>query len=170
MGVHVHRIEVRFGDCDPAGIVYFPRFFAMFHDAMESWFAAGLGIAYASVVTGRKLGFPAVHTESDFRRPCALGDTIGVELRVTALGRSSIVLGYTVRGAGGDLRLTGATTCVVMDLDPASSGFRRAVPIPDDLRVSIEAFMAAEQVSTWPSGQVGDSGRFAASLLAPASG
>lgn len=163
MGVHVHRFEVRFGDCDPAGIVYFPRFFAMFHDSMESWFSAGLGIAYASVVTGRKLGFPAVHTESDFRRPCALGDSIAVELRVTALGRSSIVLGYTVRGSAGDLRLTGATTCVVMDLDPASTSFRRAVAIPDDLRKRIELFMAAETVSTWPTGQVSESGIYATS-------
>lgn len=162
MGVHVHRIEVRFGDCDPAGIVYYPRFFGIFHDAMETWFSAGLGLPYSGVVSGRKLGFPAVHTEADFRRPCALGDAIAVELRVTALGRSSIVLGYTVRGTGGDLRLTGSTTSVVMDLDPASPGHRRAVAIPDDLRGRIEAFMAAETMSSWPSGQILQSGIFKA--------
>jgi 4-hydroxybenzoyl-CoA thioesterase len=145
MGVHVHRVEVCWGDCDPAGIVYFPRFFALFHEAMETWFSAGLGLAYAGVITGRRLGFPAVHTEADFRSPCALGDAIAVELRVTALGRSSIGLGYTVRGADGGLRLTGTTTCVVMDLDPASPGFRRGVTIPDDLRDRIAAFMASPE-------------------------
>lgn len=141
MGVHVHRIEVRFGDCDPAGIVYFPRFFGFFHDAMETWFADKLGLAYASVVAGRRLGFPAVHTEADFRSPCALGDRIAVELRVASVGRSSIGLGYTVRGEGGDVRLTGATTCVVMDLDPTSRDFRKAVAIPTDLRRVIENFV-----------------------------
>lgn len=145
MGAHVHRVVVRFGHCDPAGIVYFPRFFELFHDAMETWFAERLGLAYAAVVTGRKIGFPAVHTEADFKSPCALGDEIGVELRVGNLGRSSIGLVYAIRGAAGDLRVTGATTSVVMDLDPASAGFRRAVKIPDDLRARIEAFAAAPE-------------------------
>src|SRR5688572_27225805 len=142
MGVHIHRRVVRFGDCDPAGIVYYPRFFGFFHDTMETWFIDDLGLAYAGVVTGRKLGFPAVHAEADFRSPCALGDEISVELRISAVGRSSIGLAYAVRGAGGDLRLTAATTSVVMDLDPHSPGFRRAVAIPDDLRERITAFMS----------------------------
>ena len=143
-GVHVHRVEVRFGDCDPAGIVYFPRFFHLFHEAMETWFSAGLGLSYAGLILGRKLGFPAVHSEADFKVPCALGDSITVELRVARLGRSSIGLEYVVRGDTGDLRLTGASTCVVMDLDPASPDFRRAVAIPDELRARIERFMAAD--------------------------
>jgi 4-hydroxybenzoyl-CoA thioesterase len=141
-GVHIHPLVVRFGDCDPAGIVYFPRFFDFFHDAMETWFSAHLGVAYAQVVTGRKIGFPAVHSEADFKVPCAFGESIAVELRVARLGRSSIGLDYLVRGADGGLRLTGATTSVVMDLDPASPGFRRAIAVPDDLRARIAAFMA----------------------------
>ena len=143
-GVHIHRVDVRFGDCDPAGIVYFPRFFHLFHEAMETWFSAGLGLSYAQLILGRKLGFPAVHTEADFNAPCALGEAIAVELRVARLGRSSIGLDYVVRGVDGVLRLTGASTCVVMDLDPASPGFRRAVALPGDLRARIERFMAGE--------------------------
>jgi 4-hydroxybenzoyl-CoA thioesterase len=141
-GVHIHPLVVRFGDCDPAGIVYFPRFFDFFHDAMETWFSAALGLPYAQVVMGRKIGFPAVHSEADFKVPCAFGEAIAVELRVGKLGRSSIALEYLVRGADGGMRLTGATTSVVMDLDPASPGFRRAVALPDDLRARIERFMA----------------------------
>jgi 4-hydroxybenzoyl-CoA thioesterase len=99
MGVHVHRIEVRFGDCDPAGIVYFPRFFAMFHDAMETWFSAGLGLRTRRSSAGASSGSRRSTPRRTSSRPCALGDAIAVELRVTALGRSSIVLGYTVRGA-----------------------------------------------------------------------
>lgn len=143
-GVHIHRVDVRFGDCDPAGIVYFPRFFHLFHEAMETWFAAGLGLSYAQLIVGRKLGFPAVHTEADFNAPCALGEAIAVELRVARLGRSSIGLDYVVRGIDGVLRLTGASTCVVMDLDPTSPSFRRAVALPDDLRARIEHFMAGD--------------------------
>jgi 4-hydroxybenzoyl-CoA thioesterase len=143
-GVHIHPLVVRFGDCDPAGIVYFPRFFDFFHAAMETWFSDALGLAYAQVVVGRKIGFPAVHSEADFKVPCAFGEAITVELRVGKLGRSSIALEYVVRGVDGVLRLTGATTSVVMDLDPASPGFRRAVALPDDLRARIERFMAGD--------------------------
>ena len=64
-------------------------------------------------------------------------------LRVRALGRTSISFAYEVFGPEGrerGPRLTGATVCVVMDLDPQSAGFRQALPIPEDLRAAIEAF------------------------------
>jgi 4-hydroxybenzoyl-CoA thioesterase len=121
-GVHVHLVEVRFGDCDPAGIIYFPRFFALFHDAMETWFPARLGLRYSELVVGRKIGFPAVHTEADFQAPCALGDAIAVELRVAAArpqSPSNLQLCRARRGRA-MCGCSGATTCVVMDLDPAS--------------------------------------------------
>ncbi len=152
--MHVHRVQVRFGDCDPAGIVYFPRFFDFFHQAMETWFSA-IGFRYDEVILDRKIGFPAVHTEADFRAPSRFGEAIDVELRVRALGRSSVRFGYTVYGpervTGEDgedgqaaqPRLTGATVCVVMDLDPQSPRHRQAMPVPDDLRAAIEAFGVA---------------------------
>lgn len=136
-------MAVRFGDCDPAGIVYFPRFFDFFHQAMETWFSV-LGHPYEEVITGRKIGFPAVHTEADFRRPSRFGEAIDVVLRVEQLGAKSIRFAYAVEGASDDdklgPRVTGATVCVVMDLDPARDTFRRGIPVPDDLRAAIEAF------------------------------
>ncbi len=142
--VHIHPVPVRFGDCDPAGIIYFPRFFHFFHEAMETWFGEALGLPYAELIHGRLLGFPAVHTEADFRVPCRMGDVIEVELRVTKLGTSSINFGYRVRGRGdppeSPPRLTGATVCVVLDMDPKSPRHRRSRPLPDDLRAQIEAF------------------------------
>ncbi len=142
-GVHTLPIEIRFGDCDPAGLVYFPRFFDYFHQAMETWFPAHLGLGYDHFVRDQKLGFPAVHTEADFRRPCRFGERVDVELRVRALGRSSIRFAYAVYGPEGRAegpRLVGASVCVIMDLDPASPGYARAVELPGELRQRIEAF------------------------------
>ncbi len=136
-------MRVGFGDCDPAGIVYFPRFFHFFHEAMETWFDAALGLPYSVLIGGRKIGFPAVHTEADFKLPCAMGEEIGVELRVEELGRSSIRFAYAVRthgDAAAPVRLTGATVCVVMDLDPSRPTFRRALAVPEDLRARIVAW------------------------------
>lgn len=143
MGVHAHSLQVYWGHCDPAGIVYFPRFFDMFHEAMESWFAAALGAPYDDVIVRRKIGFPSVHTEADFRRPTAFGDAIVVELRLEHLGTKSMRLGYRIVGDDGEERGVGTTVCAVMDLDPASEGFRRAMPLPDDLRTAMQAFMDA---------------------------
>jgi 4-hydroxybenzoyl-CoA thioesterase len=138
-GVHVLALDIRFGDCDPAGIVYFPRFFDFFHQAMETWFPAHLGFGYDEFVRGRKLGFPAVHTEADFERPCRFGERIEIHQRVTKLGRSSIEFAYEVHGEGGR-RATGRSVCVVMDLDESSSEHGRAVELPAELRTRILAF------------------------------
>jgi 4-hydroxybenzoyl-CoA thioesterase len=140
-GKHLHALRVGFGDCDPAGIVYFPRFFGFFHEAMESWFDDSLGLSYASFIVEHKLGFPAVHSEADFKQPCFFGERLNIELRVTALGRRSLTLGYLVKDAeAGPPRVLGSTVCVVMDLDPVSPSHRRAVEFPDFLRVAIENF------------------------------
>lgn len=123
--------------------MYFPRFFDMFHEAMETWFAACLGAPYDDVIGRRKIGFPSVHTEADFAKPTAFGETVAVELRLEHLGRSSLRLAYRIVGDGGEgeLRGTGATVCAVMDLDPDSERFRRSMPLPDDLRAAMEGFM-----------------------------
>lgn len=143
-GVFRHPIEIRWGDCDPAAIMYFPRFFERFHDAMERWFGDALGIPYESLITGRRLGLPAVHTAADFRSPCRFGERLVVELRVAKLGRSSMDLAYRIVGAGeAGPRLTGKTVCALMDLDPARPTYARAVPWPEDLRTRIEAFGVA---------------------------
>jgi 4-hydroxybenzoyl-CoA thioesterase len=146
-GVFRHPADVRWGDCDPAGIVYFPRFFERFHDAMERWFEACLGLPYDALIMGRRLGLPSVHTEADFRAPCRFGERLVVELRVGKLGRTSIELVYRVVVAGeAEPRLTGRTVCALMDLDPARPTHARAVPWPDDLRTRIEAFGVGARV------------------------
>lgn len=141
-GVYALPVAIGWGHCDPAGIVYFPRFFELFHQAMESWFGERLGLPYDQVITTRKIGFPSVHTEADFKKPTRFGETVAIELRLAAVGRSSLTLTYRVLGPGGaaDLRATGGTVVALMDLDPASPGFRGKLPIPDDLRARFEAF------------------------------
>ena len=137
-------VRIGWGHCDPAGIVYFPRFFELFHDAMERWFSDALGMPYSDVIVGRKIGFPSVHTEADFKAPSAFGDALAVELRVGGLSTRSIVFDYRVRAQeqpDAEPRVLGRTVCVVMDLDASSASFRRAVPVPPDLRQAIEAFM-----------------------------
>mgnify|MGYP001998779179 CR=1 FL=1 len=83
-----HNRIVRFGECDPAGVAYYPQFFDWFHQAMEACFEEYLEISYAQMI--ETVGFPAVQTSAEFRSPIPIGSAIGVEVCIERLGRSSI--------------------------------------------------------------------------------
>ena len=136
--VFVHTVRARFGSCDPVGVVYFPRFFDWFHQAMEAWFDEALDVPYHQLLQHH--GLPAVHTEADYRVPVAFGESVNIELRLGHIGRSSLRLDYRVVGHDGVLRATGSTTTVLMGTRPGAADHMRAVPLPDDLRARLASF------------------------------
>jgi 4-hydroxybenzoyl-CoA thioesterase len=138
---HIHRLTVRFGDCDPAGIAYFPRIYDWFHQAMETWFAEHLGTPYDVAIREWKLGFPAVKSEAEFKVPCALGDDLLIELTVPRRGTRSLDLAYRVLGVDGVLRVTGKTTVVIVDLDPQSPTHLRSIDPPRVLGDALAHFI-----------------------------
>ena len=137
--VFSHTVKARFGACDPVGIVYFPRYFDWFHQAMEAWFDDALGTPYHALLQHH--GLPAVHTEADYATPVRFGDTVEVELRVGHLGRSSMRLEYQVRGSDGQVHATGHTVVVHMGTDPSAADHMQAVPFPAALRAAITPFV-----------------------------
>jgi len=88
------NIQSASSHCDPAGQVYFPRFFDLLHDAMEDWFNVGLQERFADFLMKRQLGTPTVGTQCDFLSPARFGDTLVIELSILRLGNSSIELGF----------------------------------------------------------------------------
>jgi 4-hydroxybenzoyl-CoA thioesterase len=130
------RQLVRYSDCDPGRIVYFARFFNMFDAALEDWFAAGLGAPWGSDFIGaRNLHTPSLAVACEFLRACRLGEPIDFDLWPTRLGRSSMDLALVGSVAGEErLRVTW-TLCVV------SHDTWKSVPIPDDLRARMQAFL-----------------------------
>ncbi|HEX8709515.1 MAG TPA: thioesterase family protein [Pyrinomonadaceae bacterium] len=127
------RIRVRFGDCDPAGMVYYPVIFHYCHVAMEEFFAARCGIGYAKLMQDERVGFPTVNVRAEFFAPLVYGDEVDVEVMVSRVGRASATFEYGIRRAGdGTLCARSVQVHVAMNLDT-----RRAVPIADRYR---EAF------------------------------
>ena len=127
------RITVRFGDTDPAGLVYYPRLFHYLHVAMEEFFAARCGVRYHELIASERLGFPTVSARAEFVSPLVYGDVAEVEVFVSRTGRSSAHFEYTVRRVSdGAVCVRAALVQVAMSLDE-----RRAVPLPENLR---EAF------------------------------
>jgi len=123
-------ITVRFGDCDPAGLVYYPALFHYCHVAMEEFFAARCGVSYPRLLSEARLGFPTVDARAEFEAPFVYGDRVEVEVFVSRVGRSSATFEYRLRRAGEDGPRARATLVqVAMNLDT-----RRPVEIPEDLR------------------------------------
>ena len=129
---------VRFGECDPAGVVYYPVFFTWFHEAMEAWFEQALERPYADVI--KTVGFPAVKTEAQFRRPCHVGDEVFVMLSLSALERSSMTLQFRIIDSDAQLRATGSVTCVSIGVAAGEFQFK-AIRIPEQLSSLMEAYL-----------------------------
>lgn len=128
------RIKVRFGDADPAGLVYYAVIFHYFHIALEEFFAARCGISYDRLIAHERLGFPTVKTEAEFFVPFVYGDEVDVEIFVSKLGRTSAHFEYSAKRArDGQLCARATHVQVAMNMDT-----RRAVPIPDKYREAFE--------------------------------
>ena len=128
------RITVRFGDCDPAGLVYYPTILHYLHIAMEEFFRERCGIEYHRLMADERIGFPTVNTQTEFFVPLVYGDEAEIEVRVLKVGNSSLTLGYTLRRASdGRVCATARNVHVAMDLDT-----RRSRPIPLNYRGCLE--------------------------------
>ncbi|MBV9923964.1 MAG: acyl-CoA thioesterase [Acidobacteria bacterium] len=128
------RIGVRFGDCDPAGLVYYPVLFHYCHAAMEEFFAARCGVSYARLMSERRLGFPTVNVRAEFFAPLVYGDEAEVEVWASRVGRTSVTFEYRLRRASDSKPCASAAHVqVATNLDE-----RRAVPLPEDLRRAFE--------------------------------
>ena len=136
----VFRVEypIRFSHCDPAGIVYFPRFFDLVHQAMEDWFTYGLGERFSDLVMQKGLGTPTVSTQCDFVSPARFGDTLTIELSILRLGNASVEMLFHASVQGRTCFKCRHTICL---FDRTTV---KAVPIPDDLRDRMQVYVAAQ--------------------------
>jgi len=141
--VHVREYLVRFADCDPAGIVFFPRYCEMLNTCIEDWFTFGLGIPYAGLIGERRTGVPTARLECDFRAPSRHGETLAQHISIEHLGRSSMVVHVDFRGDDGVLRVAFRQVLVCTSLET-----HRSQPWPDDARSALESAMAVGRAIT----------------------
>lgn len=127
--------RIEWGDCDPAGIVFNPRYFAFFDDATTMLLAAA-GWPLAHVVRDMGLvGWPLVATRAEFRAPCTHGDVVRIVSRVADMRRSSFDVAH-VLDRDGTVCVEGFETRVWTGRDPAT-GALRAREIPPEVRASL---------------------------------
>lgn len=130
-------IPVEFNHCDPAGIVFYPRYFEMTNSVVENFFADRLGRSYAEISMRDRNGVPTVKLDATFRAPSRLGDRLEFMLRVVRVGSSSVAFDLTATGAG-QLRMEAALTLVWVSPEG------RAAPWPAELRARLMTEMEKE--------------------------
>ena len=92
----VARTPVRFAHVDPAGIVFYPRYFEMLNGAVEDWFAS-MGFDFRHLHQTLGLGAPTVRLEVDFKAPSRLGDALDFTLSVDRASARSCTLRVRMR-------------------------------------------------------------------------
>lgn len=131
---HVYPVNVQFGDCDPAGIVFFPNFSRWMDQASLAFFmACGVPPWRELVKTRGIIGTPLLEIHTKFLRPATYGETIEVHTTVeewmnkTFRHRHIIRRGDTVLCEGTEVR----AFCI---RDPENPDRIKAIPVPDDIR------------------------------------
>ncbi len=127
---------VKFDDIDGAQILFFARFFNYAHDAMEAFFGQLPG-GYVALINERKIGFPAVHVEADFKSPLRYGDVARIRVTVARVGSSSCSFLHTMSRASDERPVAKVThVCATADLTSM-----RPLPIPDDIRALLTRYL-----------------------------
>ena len=127
------RYPIEFNHCDPAGIVFYPRYFEMTNHVCENFFREVVGRSFGQMMAAGT-GVPTVHIEVDFRAPSFLDDVLDVSIEVKKLGRSSLTF-EIVAACQSQHRLT--VTLIMCWMEG-----RNAAPWPDEMRSKLAAFMA----------------------------
>ncbi len=127
----IFRIE--WEHCDPAGIVYYPRYFAMFDASTGYLFEKALGMTKFQLLKRYDfIGIPIVDTRAKFYIPGVFGDDVEIQAQLTEVKRSSFSIEHRILKEG-ELAVEGWETRVWVGKDPSNPEKIKSKPIPPDV-------------------------------------
>lgn len=131
------EIAIEFNHCDPAGIVFYPRYFEMVNSVVENFFGTVMGYSFARM-TAERVSVPTVHLACDFHAPSRLGENIVFTLAVERIGSRSVTFAITA-ARGDERRLSARAVLVWVGPD------RRAAAWPAAIRAALEREIARSE-------------------------
>lgn len=127
------RVDVQFGDCDPAGIVFFPNFSRWMDAASLAFFMqCGLPPWRELVKTRGIVGTPLLEINTRFIKPVTYGETIDISTWVEEWRAKVFVQMHRVT-RGDELICEGREVRAFVTREPGSERLR-AIPVPEDIR------------------------------------
>ena len=131
-----HQIKVLFQHCDPAGIVFYPRYFEMVNQSVEKCQECGLDCSFSKIHLASGHGVPTVSIEAEFTAPSHMGDVLTWTLQVNKLGRTSAHLEIEAH-CGTELRMRAEPVLVYVNM---ATG--RPVPWPEEIRTPMSRYLS----------------------------
>jgi 4-hydroxybenzoyl-CoA thioesterase len=130
---NTHEITVEWGDCDPAGIVYYPSYFKWFDQATYRLFLMA-GMRRDDITSGQwKEGTPLVAAECAFRRASQTGEKLLIESHVEKFGTSSFTIRHVFRDALGEVAAEGTETRIWARKEGNARSLK-AIAIPENVK------------------------------------
>jgi len=123
-------VRIEWGDCDPAGIIFYPRYFEIFDASTALLFERALGMTKFSMFKNFEFdGFPLVSARARFLKPTPFGDDVTVRSTIE-FGRSSFEVEHRLSLSG--------DTCVKCSekrvwVVRAANGRLKSHPVPEDV-------------------------------------
>jgi 4-hydroxybenzoyl-CoA thioesterase len=126
-------IRVQWGDCDPAGIVFYPRYFEWFDASTILLFEKATGLTKIRMLAKYNgAGLALLEARARFAVPSQYGDDIEIHTSVSEFGRSSFTVEHRVT-KGGAPALDGFEKRVWTTRDASDPGRLRSAPIPAEV-------------------------------------
>jgi 4-hydroxybenzoyl-CoA thioesterase len=126
---NTRTVRIEWGDCDPAGIIFYPRYFEIFDASTSALFERALGMTKLELLnTFNFAGFPLARTRAKFIRPTRFGDDVTVDTSVK-FGRSSFEIEHRL-SLKGEICVECSETRVWVVRDPQTGGIE-SHPVPD---------------------------------------
>ena len=130
----VFSVEVGFGDCDPAGIVFFPNFSRWMDQASLAFFmACGVPPWRELVKTRVIVGTPLLEIHTKFLRPATYGERIQVHTSIEEWAAKTFCHRHVVR-RGDEVLCEGTEVRAFVVRDPANPERIKAIPVPEDIK------------------------------------
>ncbi|WP_051489528.1 acyl-CoA thioesterase [Roseivivax halodurans] len=129
------QIPVMFQHCDPAGIVFYPRYFEMINAVVETFFERAVGWSFAEMHGTDRVGVPLGRIGTEFHAASRLGDVIDWTLAVRHLGGASMNVEIAAT-CEGEARLSAEAVLILVDLDRM-----RSIRWPEARRAVLETFV-----------------------------
>jgi len=130
---NIRKMRIEWGDCDPAGIIFFARYFEFFDVSTTVLIERALGMKKIEYLKAYNFaGHPLVETRAKFRQPTRFGDEVEIESTLVACGRSSFKIEHRLTLAGA-LASEGTETRVWVGRDPADPTRIKSQPIPAEV-------------------------------------
>ena len=133
----VFACQVHWGDCDPAGIIFYPTYFRWM-DAASWAFMDGVGYS-AKRMRAEHRAMPLVSAECRFIAPAEHGDRCEVRSRITRFGGKSFVVAHDIVRRDGIALAAGSETRVWGRYADGPGSPMRGEPIPDAVKALFRA-------------------------------